>query len=101
VNLLFLRLWQREERFEAFKDLILDLRRDTVTNDLEEAIVQTALANIIYELSFGCFISAVKHCLLLSVPTTLVIWSQKLTGEVKDRWCLGDGCHGFLVDGQV
>jgi hypothetical protein len=46
VNLLFLGLWQREERFEALEYIALDFCRHTMANDLEKAVVQAALPDV-------------------------------------------------------
>jgi hypothetical protein len=53
-------LWQREERFEALEDIVLEFCRDTVANDLEKAIVQAASPNVVYQFGFGIFIVPVE-----------------------------------------
>ena len=60
----FLRQGQGEERFETLKDFILKLRRDAMANNLKEAIMQAALANVVHELSLRCCVIAIEHFMI-------------------------------------
>lgn len=60
VDFLFLDLWQREERFETLENVVLKFCRHTMANDLEEAVVQAALSDVVYQFGFGIFIVSVK-----------------------------------------
>ena len=60
VDFLLFGLWQREERFEALENIVLEFCRHPVTDYLEEAIVQTALPNVVYQFGFGILIVPVK-----------------------------------------
>jgi hypothetical protein len=64
VDFLLLRLGQGEECFETIEDFILNLCRDVMADNLKEAIVQAAFANLVHELSLRCCIVAIENFVL-------------------------------------
>ena len=61
---LFLGQRQGEECFETLEDFILKLCRDAMANNLKEAIMQAALANVVHELSLRCCVVAIEHFMI-------------------------------------
>lgn len=49
-----------EEPLGACKDLLLQLPRDLVSGDLEEAIVEAAIAHVLDQLGLGFFVVSVE-----------------------------------------
>jgi hypothetical protein len=65
INLILLLQTQIKEPLIPVHDLVLELERHRVSGDLEEAIVEAAVAHIIYELLLCGGVVAVK-CFILN-----------------------------------
>jgi hypothetical protein len=65
INLILLLQTQIKEPLIPVHDLVLELERNRVPGDLEEAIVEAAVAHIIYELLLCGGVVAVK-CFILN-----------------------------------
>lgn len=76
----FLFLFQRQvkELFRTLHGFLLQFERDAMAGYLEEAIVQTALPDLIDQLLLGGLVIAVEYCALINFVSDIGLGKGKI-----------------------
>ena len=83
-NLFFFFLWKSKELFYTLEEVLLQLSWNTMTCDLEESVVQTALSDLFNQLGFGNLVVAIEG--LMSISDYMPRLDQQLSYQRSPRW---------------